>query len=168
MKQCTICHNWFEPQVPHQEYDRLSCRRKAERQRARLRDKGVVIQARTIGQTADHATLVSPTNEQLQHIAQVYVKNPTALPTHIFGVFDKEWTPPAGVVYISQAVMDGQQPFWMMTTQEYMDMKWKTAPTASEQFPVAGLPIEQIIAPPIVRRSPLEILNSILGEEKTK
>jgi hypothetical protein len=111
MKTCPICHTMFLPAVPHQEYDRLNCRKRAERQRARLRDKGVGITRKQHYGAADHATMMNPTTGVLDEMAQVYLNNPSALTT-IFSGAIPEWTPPMGVGFIKQLDDTGD---WAMT-----------------------------------------------------
>jgi hypothetical protein len=118
MKTCPICHTLFTPAVPHQEYDRLSCRKKAERQRARLRDKGVGIVRKQHYGGADHATMVNPNVSSLDEMAQVYLNNRDALPT-IFSGLVPEWTPPVGVRFVNQADGSGD---WVMNGMSEFDM----------------------------------------------
>jgi hypothetical protein len=123
MKTCPICLTVFQPAVPHQEYDRLTCRKMAERQRARLRDKGAQVVTKSHYGAAEHMTVMITTREALNSMSQVYLNNPRALPTRFMSPPPEDWTAPAGVMFGHQA-----EGFWLMCSTDLFNNPPK-APT---------------------------------------
>lgn len=150
-RTCPICNTLFEPAVPHQEYDRLSCRKRAERHRARLRDKGVSIQMKSHYGAADHANFLNPTEKDLIELGGIYLNNPSALPTYCQGVVPTEWQPPPGVIFTIQHQMGGQPSYWMMCSQIYLDAQF-AAREALKSPEVAAAP----------RKRAEDVLNAVL------
>lgn len=135
-RPCPICQNIFTPQVPHQEYDRLSCRKMASRQRQRLRDKGVQIQVKSNYGAATHTTIIGPTAQALNELAQIYLNNESALETHCYPPLPQDWTPPEGVTYISQY----GQPWWLLCSTALMERPSTKAAMTTPERPKSLLP----------------------------
>lgn len=152
MKQCPVCKNWFQPAVFHQTYDRLSCRSKAERQRARLRDKGLAVGAAGGTVTAMQHIVppsIEATEENLNEMVELFRRTPTAYPIYWTNVPDTlNWTPPVDIRF-GQQQMGEYTGMWLMCNEQF---KWPQET------------VRQV--PPTTRRDPTKILDALQKHEK--
>lgn len=151
MKQCPICKNFFEPKVFHQTYDRLSCRNKAERRRAVLRDKGLVIEAAGGTKTANQHIVppsIEATVERLEDMVRFFRRTPTAYPVYWANVPETlEWIAPEDIMFGKQ--MGGEhEGLWLMCNAQF---EWPRE-TATHETPT--------------RRDPTTILDALKNHEK--
>lgn len=160
-RTCPICNTIFRPAVPHQEYDKLSCRKMASRHRARLKDKGVQIQTKSHHGAADHATIMQPKVEDLDALAETYRNNPFALQTYCFEPVP-EWTPPMeDIMWARQFDHTTPRGFWILCNMQLLSKP--LTPVA-----VAEAPRPQISALSILdRRLPKMPENSLIRENET-
>jgi predicted nucleic acid-binding Zn ribbon protein len=168
-RQCAYvpCGTTFESTTPDKKYCSIRCRNAASRARERERQPATLSTNGSADSRYFMQPITNPTEDLVLHIAQVMDAAKPSKPT-FFKTTPAFVMPrlqlPAHISLLETSVKGEWLMFWNATEQDSM-----FNPTASEQQHVQMLPpVEQLAVAPVVRRSPLDILNSILGEEKTK